>query len=280
MATYKEWALKTIPVLIRWAQAAWDVPHYYSDLAKAVGYGSNRMGGNVLGRVQDIIDELQEKKKKEIPTLNALVQNIDDGIPSHGFDYVIKDYNKLSKNSKKGEVQKLNEKAHQYEWDWVLKELKLEPAHIVDPHKFETLRMVQYGSGGEGEEHKAIKDFIINNPDSIGINKKKVKKIESERNLLSGDKLDVYFETKKIHYAIEVKPSTSPDADIRRGIFQCIKYKAVMDAERVVYGNYENKAILVVAGTLSPENKQIANDLNVKYIENFDKVSISKEKTN
>lgn len=53
-----------------------------------------------------------------------------------------------------------------------------------------------------------------------------------------------------------------------------------MDAERVVYGNYENKAILVVAGTLSPENKQIANDLNVKYIENFDKVSISKEKTN
>ena len=41
MATVKDLAMKMIPVLIRWAQGAWDKPHYYSDLSKAVGYNSS-----------------------------------------------------------------------------------------------------------------------------------------------------------------------------------------------------------------------------------------------
>ena len=64
--------------------------------------------------------------------------------------------------------------------------------------------------------------------------------------------------------------SSSPEYDITRGIFQCVKYQAVMDAARVAdYGNYNNKVILVMAGTMSAKNKQLANDLAINYIENF-----------
>ena len=63
--TNKEWALKMIPVLVRWAQGAWDKPHYYSDLTAAVGHKTNHIG-NVMGIIQDIIDDLQKQSGKNI----------------------------------------------------------------------------------------------------------------------------------------------------------------------------------------------------------------------
>ena len=269
MATYREWALQTIPVLVRWAQGAWDVPHYYSDLAQAVGFGSHRMGGRVLEEVNNVLNELERNYNTEIPTPNALVQNQTTKLPGIGFDTVEKGYKKLS-DEEKGILTRLyNKKAHQYDWGWVLKALKLKPARILDNEQLRQAKLAQNGfGGGEGEEHKKLKDYICKNPQRLNI--KKVRKSETEHELYSGDRLDVYFETNLCHYAIEVKPSTSPDTDILRGIFQCIKYKAVMDAERVLFNkNYENKTILVLAGTISPENKQIALDLKVDYIENF-----------
>lgn len=48
MATNRDWALRMIPVLTRWAQATWDKPHYYSHLTAAVGHKTNQIG-NVMG---------------------------------------------------------------------------------------------------------------------------------------------------------------------------------------------------------------------------------------
>jgi hypothetical protein len=56
MATNREWAMKMIPVLVRWAQATWDKPHYYSNLTAAVGHKTNQIGA-VMATIQDIIDE-------------------------------------------------------------------------------------------------------------------------------------------------------------------------------------------------------------------------------
>ena len=268
MATNRDWALRMIPVLTRWAQATWDKPHYYSHLTAAVGHKTNQIG-NVMGNIQDIIDDLKKKSGKNIPTLNCLVLNKGTGLPSDGFDYVIPNYSKLSPDSKRGEVRKLNYEAHMYDWSWVLKELGLKPANVTTADKIEKIKKGVYGSGGEGKEHKALKEFIAKHPESIGI--KGVKLTQTEHGLLSGDSLDVYFECrKKQHYAIEVKPKASPEGDIIRGVYQCVKYKAVMDAMRVVDNdNYENQTLLVIAGEMTDLVKQIANDLGVKYVENF-----------
>lgn len=266
--TNHEWALKMLPVLVRWAQGAWDKPHYYSDLSAAVGHKTNQIG-NVMGTIQVILTDLGKKHNKRIPTLNALACSKSTDLPSDGFDFVVKNYSKLSKNSQKGEVKKLNLDAHQYDWQWVLDALGLKPAIIFTPKDLEKIKSAHHASGGEGKEHKAIKDYICAHPESVGI--KHVTFSEKEHDLFSGDSLDVYFECgKKHHFGIEVKPSTASDADIMRGIFQCVKYKVVMDAERVVYHrNYENDTLLVIAGTMSEKNKQLAIDLSVKYIENF-----------
>ena len=268
MATNKEWALKMIPVLVRWAQGAWDKPHYYSDLTAAVGHKTNQIG-NVMGTIQDIIDDLQKQSGKKIPTLNCLVFSKSSDLPSDGFDYVIKNYSKLSPNSKKGEVRKLNLQAHLYDWNWVLNSLGLQPAKIFSSDDLSKMKSTAHDVGGEGKEHKSIKEYICSHPESIGI--KKVVAAKTEHDLLSGDRLDVYFECRgNKHIAIEVKPSSSPEYDITRGIFQCVKYQAVMDAARVAdYGNYNNEVILVIAGVMSDKNKQLANYLAIHYIDQF-----------
>ena len=267
MATNKELALQMFPHLIRWAQGAWNIPHYYSDLAACINHHSNQIGAP-LGIVQDILDELASKHHKtNVPTLNCLVQSKKNGVPSYGFEYVAKRYNDLSDEEKKALAAAENKKAHDYDWSWVIDELNLKI--IPFQNNTEPFIFHKNSKGGEGAEHKAIKEYVMNHPTSVGI--RLVKNREKEHPILSGDRVDVYFECgNKKHYAVEIKPSSSDEADILRGIFQCVKYKAVMDAERVRYGgNYENDALLVIAGTMSSENKQTAIDLGLKYIENF-----------
>ena len=242
MATNKEWARKMIPVLIRWARSSWDKPHYYSNLSEAVGHHTNQIGG-IMATIQDILDNLSLQKQKTIPTLNGLTRNKKSGLPSDGFDYVIENYSNLSEDSKKGEVNKLNYMAHLYDWDWVLKELQLEPDMIYVPDELDKKKVsLKHGCGGEGAEHKALKNYVQQNPDKFGI--KRVLYSSTEKMLLSADRLDVYFETQSnMHVAVEVKPQTAPEEDVMRGIFQCVKYKAVMDAERVADYGQHPKAI-------------------------------------
>ena len=70
--------------------------------------------------------------------------------------------------------------------------------------------------------------------------------------------------------AVEIKPSASPDADVLRGLFQCVKYKTIMDAENKIHGEKSNnKVLLVIGGSLSPENLKVRDTLGIMVIENF-----------
>ena len=267
----EELAYKMIPVLIHWAKTSWNIPHYYSDLSNLVGYNSNHIGG-VLGIIHNVLKDLSSKNVTEIPTLNSLVQNKSTGLPSDGFDFVIPQYSNLSNESKKGEVLKLNEKAHDYNWDWVLNALGLEEFAIFEDKQINALEnKIQHGFGGESDRHRSMKEFIYKNPESVGI--KNVLNKDCEKKLLSGDSLDVFFECKNNkRIAIEVKPYFSPEGDVLRGLYQCVKYKAVMDAERVFYNkSFKNEVMLVIGGIMSDNNKLVALDLGINYIDNFNK---------
>lgn len=109
--------------------------------------------------------------------------------------------------------------------------------------------------------------FILNHPEAISL--KDLILADSEHYLPSGDRLDVYFELKDgTHIAVEIKPSISLDNDITRGIFQYVKYYAVMDALRIIEcAEYEIRTILVTARNFSIQHKALANELCVDYIE-------------
>lgn len=254
---------KIIPILIRWAkQERMNIT--YNDLIKELGYVSFSGIGKQLDNVHVVMERLGVLNGVKIPTLNALVKSKDDGLPSKGFSEVYSVYKTMSDSEKKIFVNGLNIQAVEYEhWDWVLEELGLTPSIIDIKESEELIRSGAFLKGGEGEEHKKLKEYIYNHPEKLGI--KRVVHKEMEHILLSGDRLDVYFELKNgSKIAVEVKPATSPDADILRGIFQCVKYKTIMDAEDTVHGKKSsNRAILVTGGEMSTENKKVREVLGV-----------------
>ena len=260
-----------IPILVRWAKQGLS-NKTYNDLIKELGLGIFSGIGRQLGYVSDVIEKLKEVTGEDIPTLNALVKSEKTHLPSEGFSYVSEDYENMSEEDKKTYVMGLNAKAFQYKkWDWVLVSLGLAPSISID--EIETIRekiKKEYKSEGESPYHKNLKDYICNHPEIVGIKDKEVTKRETEHQLLSGDKLDVYFESfdgSKI--AVEVKSRISKETDITRGLFQCIKYQAVLDAEcRAKLEEPQNTVFLVLEGQLSVDNKRIRNVFDINVIEN------------
>ena len=273
-ARSREIVRQIIPILIRWAKQGLTTKTY-DDLIKELGYDSSFSGiGRQLGYIDDVFNKLGELTHEKIPTLNALVKSKSTHLPSPGFSYVYTTYDEMTNDEKHIFVTGLNDKAIEYEhWDWVLSSLQLTPSVIDTKENEKAIRSGKlYGTGGEGENHKKIKEFIFKHPESIGI--KCIKTSEMEHILLSGDRLDVYFVLSDgSTVAVEVKPSTSPDADILRGLFQCVKYKVIMDAEDKIHAEKNNHtAILVIGGSLSIENQKVRDTLGIKVIENFDEI--------
>lgn len=249
----------SIPVLIYWAQHG-GVVHTYGELSKAIGKPKGFSGiGHPLGKIKDIFFDLSKQFGKKIPTLNALATSKGKGIPSKGFDWVDSYYNNRSPRGEKQITDRLNRKAAEYQdWDWVLKVLRLKPFKSqTSANEKAILSGKHYGKGGEGNEHRRLKEYIYNHPKVIGLQDVVYKDIEHV--LLSADRIDVYFELKSgEHLAVEVKPSSSSQDDILRGIYQCVKYRAILDAQDYAHKERAvNKSILVLGGDLGDENEAV-----------------------
>lgn len=266
----REIVKKIIPILVRWAKQG-TTNKTYDDLTKELGYKRYSGIGKQLGMVDDVFKRFKELTGEKIPTLNALVKSKSTMLPSPGFSYVYKSYPNIEDDEKRHLVALLNDDAVHYKyWDWVLSSLGLAPSIDNIQANEKAIRSGKfYGKGGEGENHKKLKEYVYKHPETLGLTG--IIERKTEYVLLSGDRLDVFFvlnDGSKV--AIEVKPSTSPDADVMRGLYQCVKYKAIMDAEDNVHGKKaNNRAILVIGGCLSPENQHVRETLGVTVIDNF-----------
>ncbi len=258
-----ELAKQMIPVLISWAQEKRS-PQYYGTLSKAIGHGTAHIGYQ-LGVIGEIFANLSKESGKDIPILNALVINKNSKRPSDGLGAVIDGYDQWDESKQKLEAQKANDRAYTYkDWPWVLNALGLLP---FTGKTEESIRKGNYKRGkSEGPYHKALKEYILEHPEKFSITG--IRQKEDEHVLLSGDRLDVYFQLKDgKQIAIEVKSRISDDADILRGIYQCVKYKAVLSAECLAHGQNANvDAFLVSENNLSDETRKTANMLSVKYV--------------
>lgn len=266
----RELVKRMIPVLVRWAQMGLG-EMTYNEMIHILGYKHFSGIGYPLGKVKDVIDALSKMTGESIPSLNCLCSSSTTKLPSFGYSYVYPNYHTLNDDEKRTFVQGERFKAFRYEkWDWVLSALGLKPSPLYTAEELDKItRNHNFGSGGEAVEHKALKEFIATHPEIVGI--KHVVKTEIEKILLSGDKLDVWFETDNGNQiAVEVKPSTSPDHDILRGIFQCVKYKAVMNAQRkLVCLNHDIDTLLVLACPMPDKLMEIAKEMEVPFVDGF-----------
>ena len=262
----------TISVLIKWAQCGLTTKTY-SDLNSEIGKPKNFRPGVVLGYVHSVLKRLRVLTgEADIPELSVLVKKTAKGLPSYGFAAVYPDFNSYPLSSRREIVNSLCAKAISYpNWDTVLQALCLKPS-VIDSEKDEAaIRSGKYHGSGEGPEHKALKEFICAHPESVGARNVTLK--ETERILLSGDRLDVYFvQEDGTQIAVEVKSIVSPDDDILRGLYQCVKYKAILDAENKAHARFGKvRCLLVIEGKLSESNRQVKNLLGVNVIESFEK---------
>ena len=269
---YQQRARVVLPILIRQAFAA--TPIYYSALAQEAQIPYPRNLNYVLGCIGKTIECLNELNKTEIPPIQCLVINKNTKLPGEGIGWFLNkedrftqsSFAKLSRKQRREIVQAELQKIYTYDaWNELLAELELLPI-TNDFQNLCNLSTKTHLSSSEGKEHLALKNYIAQNPSIVGMKKTG----KTEFSLPSGDKLDVSFDEKNHWLAVEVKPSTSNKADLVRGIFQCIKYQAVMEAVLISENKAPNvETLLILGGEMPVDLISLANTLGVSFKENI-----------
>lgn len=115
-------------------------------------------------------------------------------------------------------------------------------------------------NGGESPEHRRLKDWAAANPQALGLSRSMTGEAESDQ--LSGDRVDVQFTDGKAFVVCEVKSILSGEADWQRGLYQCVKYRAVRQAQELP-AEPDVRAILLTERALPPELQERARALGV-----------------
>jgi hypothetical protein len=272
---YQERARRTLPILVRQAEAR--KPIYYSDLAAEVGISNPRNLNYVLGCIGETLQEEAEKTGIEFPPIQCLVINKTTEMPGEGIAWFLDqntysggspdDFRRMPTARKRDIVEAVLQKIYLHDgWRDLLQSLNLP---VLQLDFSEILSTAAARGGGESADHKALKTFVAMNPPVLGL-PARTPQGETEVFLPSGDVLDVSFRMADRWVAAEVKSSKSGDGDLVRGLFQCVKYTAVMDAcARIHKSPLAVDAVLILEGRLPEHLIAIRNILGVRVIENI-----------
>ena len=263
--TSQKQARTILPILVRQAMARQKIT--YGTLGEEIGVYFPLVLRYPLGCIRKTLGKLGKQWKEEIPHIQGLVVNQNTGLPGDGVIFL---YGRKPNPREKEAIveEKLGEIFSYPKWLDVLEALGLPPAPPLDPHADEPPTDHQSGTA-ESEAHKRLKDYIAWHPEVIKLGKS-LAPGETEVFLPSGDKVDVLFQNTKLHIAVEVKSHISNEADLRRGLFQCVKYRAILRACRSLEGgSYEADARLALEGSLPKALIPVRNTLGVTVIENI-----------
>ncbi len=99
----------------------------------------------------------------------------------------------------------------------------------------------KYGAGGEGKEHKQLKEWIAKHPEKIGVTN--VRKTTVEHLFLSGDVVDILFELNDGSDVVVEIETVDPEP----GCHQAIKYRSLRCAQRGIDLNSDKVIASLVA---------------------------------
>ncbi len=263
---YQKRAKEAFPILVRQALAG--KPIFYQELADELGMPNPRNLNYPLGSVGQTLIELGEKWSEPIPPIQCLVINQTDKTPGEGFGWFmpdIVDWKRLTKLQRRNLVDGVLQQIYAYtKWPEVLVALKIETLRV--DHSELIAQATRLG-GGEGPEHKALKEYVGAHPELVGVAKRHAPG-QIEKRLPSGDSIDVFFDAGDEWVGVEVKAEGSGIDDQTRGLFQCIKYEAVLRAMAVADEiPVDTRAVLVLGGKLSVDLFVLKTMLGIDVIE-------------
>lgn len=267
---YVQRARNVLPILVRQAKAG--NPIYYSELAKEIGISNPRNLNYILGAIGNALINLEKTGKfKNIPPINCLVINKSTNLPGEGIVWFIKksDFTKLNKKEKIKTVKQLLIEIYSYPyWELILKELKLKPIEQNFKKLIEKNKKRSNYSTGESQEHINFKNYLIEHPEIFGLNSSFSG--ETEYMFPSLDTVDILFKNKYKIIGVEAKSYISDEADIFRGLYQCIKYKALIEAEQKVNNlNSESRVLLALEGEFPNKLLPLKNLLGIEILDNI-----------
>ena len=116
------------------------------------------------------------------------------------------------------------------------------------------------GGHGEGDEHQQLKNRVAECPELIGLPGRS--KATVEYSFPSGDRVDVKFEVPNGGAAVVEVETIAP----LPGVYQAIKYRALLEVERLeALGSGRVKAILV-AHRFDAETRKLARKYQIKLV--------------
>ena len=266
---YQQRARTALPILVRQAKAHQTM--FYGELAHEMGIPNPRTLNYPLGSIGRALLDLGKRWGRQVPPIQALVINKSSGCPGEGIAFFApdaKDFERATRRERRLIVDKMLQDVFTFsDWDQVLDTLGLPPAPVLELPSADEISA--HRGGGEGAEHERLKEAVSVNPQWIGLsNSLSPGKIEA--NLRSGDSLDVLFSDSSRRIAVEVKGASAPVGEVIRGLFQCVKYEAVLDAEARVAGSRADcEAVLALGGSLPSELTPLRHTLGVKVFENL-----------
>ena len=204
------------------------------------------VAGSLMNRIQQV--------EPNAPLINVLVVNQEDRQPSKGAggymgrrygekrlleDKAKKNYPKLWKNTFDRAAQEVYQVSKK-EWAALYKKAfgKALPANKIKQARAERQKGTEqdglktgraYGKGGEGPFHKSLRLWVKDNPQEIRRSFAGAA-TETESDLDSGDRIDALYRCSDRIVVLEVKSRISNEIDMKRGVYQCVKYRAVRQA--------------------------------------------------
>ena len=117
----------------------------------------------------------------------------------------------------------------------------------------------------ESAAHRALKEWAAANPERLGA--PSGAHAETEVWFPSGDESDAAFIAENEMLIVEVRPGKPQAHELRRALYQCVKYREVQRAaDRAEGQTREVHATLLVPAGLPAELTDLASRLNVKVI--------------
>jgi hypothetical protein len=269
-----------MPIVLRRAMDGESI--FYSELNDAAhtAGASSALDLNyrsVAGKIGDICQVLSKELSELIPPLNAIIVNKESKLPSHDIDSYLATFfeltkrqiNELSAEKRDHFARAAMEKVFDYSGWRTVREL------LRFPESRSNLRAVRCGTpiplpdpkafsyGPESEAHKKLKLWVAANPRIFG-SFGNFTLAGIEHGLTSGDRLDVCFECTDAQLAVEVKARDASESEVRRGVFQCVKYRATLRAMQLVLSHPPNaQAVLVIERDPTETTVKLADRLSV-----------------
>jgi hypothetical protein len=250
-------------------------PTSYAKICEKIGAGNPQNANWGFGSIHWILQLLQDEPKFSgvvFPDITSIVTNRDGKTAGRG---AFRSNKTILDKSKKDQIEWLKVRRKDVfrfrRWPEVLAYLGIAPMSDLSTSRarLESFSARASQASGESPEHLSLKNWVASNAKVLARTEGEIEEVKTEFIFWSLDRLDVYIRTTTEWVGIEVKPTTAKPDEVRRGLYQVVKYSALLQAELLAQGSScSHRCLLVLGGGLPGELRELARRLGITPIEN------------